>query len=212
MNMQILVNNINSLEKCMDCEKPFFMDIVRWNKIQSIKSESDKKRSFASGYLLHQMCKELGIDNPEYGYSEKGKPYLIGDHNVSFNISHSGDYVVLAYQESPQPIGIDIQQIRNMREGMKRKILHEKEQVPENASTEEQTRYLNRIWSIKESYVKMTGDGLSCDFRRIQIDFKNHKIMTENGDAASFVEYEKLDGYVMAVCGKDVLDLHIKGV
>lgn len=193
--MQILITNINCLDDSFQ-----MMDEERRRKTESLKMVADKKRSLASGYLQYQMCKKLGIQNPKYGYSENGKPYLEGYDNISFNISHSGEYAVLVYHESPNPIGIDIQQIRTLHEGMKKRILHEKEQIPANLTSEEEIVYLNRIWSIKESYVKMTGDGLALDFRKIRIDFKNGKIMAEDRNTAYFQEYHQLPGYAMAVC------------
>lgn len=211
--IKILSKNIQSPEfLCvLNNGKPPFVDDVRWEKIQALKQEKDKLRSLASAYLLNQMCEELGICNPQYEYGEKGKPYLEGQENVVFNLSHSGEYAVLAYavnddggsntgQQKREEIGIDIQEIRLMKEGMKKRILNEKELLPLSFSKEEETNYLNRIWCIKESYAKMLGVGLSLDFRKICIDFANSRIMADGYEAAYFSEDNRLPGYVMAVC------------
>lgn len=218
--MKILIKNIHSFGDAypLTDEKPGFMDSVRWEKFLSLKMEADKKRSLASGYLQKQMCKELGITNPKYGYSEKGKPYLKEYENIVFNISHSGDYAVLVYYESPsvpeesqaiemakaytvpQAVGIDVQQIRPMREGIKKRILNENEQLLPGLSVEEETAFLNRIWSIKESYVKMTGDGLVLDFRKICIGFEKGIVSAKDCETGYFKEYSGLDGYVLSVC------------
>lgn len=58
---------------------------------------------------------------------------------------------------------------------------------------------LNRIWAIKESYVKMTGEGLSHDFRKLCIDFEEGTVTDENGLSAYYKELEVPDGYVAAV-------------
>lgn len=218
--MKILIKNIQSFSDSylLTNEKPDFMDNVRWEKFLSLKMEADKKRSLASGYLQNRMCKELGIMNPKYGYSEKGKPYLKGHENIAFNISHSGDYAVLVYCDADlvpekngaaevlkdcilsQAVGIDIQQICFMREGMKKRILNENEQLLPGLSVEEETAFLNRIWSIKESYVKMTGDGLALDFRKIYIDYEKGIVSAKDCETGYFREYSGLDGYVLSIC------------
>lgn len=207
--MKVLIKKITTIEDACFCdkadddsgsmEKPDYISDSRWEKLQCLKNTADKRRSLTAGYLLHQMCKEMHIANPSYGYSEKGKPYLTGHDDISFNISHSGDYVVLAYQKGKEPVGIDIQQIRSIRDSMKKRILHEQEQIPEYISKEE-TKFLNRIWAVKESYVKMTGDGLTYDLRNVYVDFENRRIIDKDTECAVFIEKEPLPGYVMAVC------------
>ncbi len=217
--MKILIKNIHSFSDAypLTDEKSDFIDSDRWEKIKSLKMETDKLRSLASGYLLNEMCREMQITKPIYKYGEKGKPYIEGHENIAFNISHSGNYAVLVYCEGaqvqtssiacemtenctlPQEVGIDIQQYRLMRKGMKERILHEKEWTPARLSLEE-NQYLNRIWSIKESYVKMTGDGLALDFRKIFIDFEKGIVSAENYETAYFQEYQGLQGYALSVC------------
>ena len=213
--IKILSKNIETPELflMLDKEKPFFVDDERWEKMQSYKSEKDKLRSLASAFLLNKMCEELGIDNPHYEYGEKGKPYLVGWENIAFNLSHSGEYAVLAYevnddsssttwQQGKEEIGIDIQQIRSMKEGIKNRILSEKEQIPIFFLAEEEVIYLNRIWCVKESYVKMLGVGLALDFRKITVDFAGSRVMAEGYETAYFSEENHLPGYVMSVCCK----------
>lgn len=197
--MQILIKNIHSLP--MDIEwKVKNTDKKRWEKIASIKQEADKKRSYASFYLLQKMCKRINIVNPVYGYQINGKPYLLNEEVVAFNISHSGDYAVLAYQKKNEPLGIDIQQIRPMRNGMERRVLFEGESMPEGLEQEERNQCLTRIWAIKESYVKMTGEGLACDFRNLYIDFERKIIRAKDGKTARFMEWEWNHDYVIALC------------
>lgn len=218
--MRILIKNIQSFGGAypLTGEKPDFMESVRWEKMQSLKMEADKLRSLASGYLLDKMCKEMQMIKPQYKYGENGKPYIEGHENIVFNISHSGDYAVLVYSGAfkelknskalevseeytlPQSVGIDIQQIRPMREGMKGRILHEKEQISSGLSMEEETVFLNRIWSVKESYVKMTGVGLALDFRKIFIDFEKGIVSAKDCETAYFREYHGIAGYVMSIC------------
>ena len=196
--MQILIKNIRSVEFDI-IEKKEYVDEKRWENIQRMKSDADKKRSMASAFLLKAMCDRLQIENPVYTYTENGKPYLVNNKNIAFNISHSGDYSMLAYLESSDSVGADIQQIRFMKDGMERRLLHEKE-IMESQLLQEKKEYLNRIWVIKESYVKMTGEGLSHDFRDLYVDFENGKIEAGNRKPVYFWEQKWKEDYILAVC------------
>ena len=208
--IQIVLKNSNSIES-LPSEKPDWMEEKRWKDIQKLKAQVDKKRSFVSGYLLDSMCRDLGIENPDYGYTEKGKPFLNGV-DCTFNISHSGDYAALAYHTSTNPIGVDIQKIRPMRDGMERRLLHIKEmkQLPEEY--ENRLHYLNRLWTVKESFVKMTGEGLSCDFRTVYADFGNAMVTGEDGVVARFSVWEWEEDYYLAVCSTGKEECEIKEI
>ena len=214
--IKILSKNIQAPEfvEMLSGEKPSFVEDSRWEKIQLLKQEKDKLRSLVSAYLLNKMCEELEIESPRYEYGEKGKPYLAGQENVVFNLSHSGEYAVLAYaantdegnrisqqeEKAITKIGIDIQEIRPMKEGMIHRILHEKEKSSFFLSEEEPITNVNRVWCIKESYVKMLGVGLSLDFRNIVIDFDKQLVKAEGDEGAFFAEVDSRQGYVLAVC------------
>lgn len=206
--IQIVLKNINSIES-LPLERPDWMEEKRWNSIQKSKSEADKKRSFASACLLDFMCRDLEIDNPIYEYTEKGKPFLNG-WEYAFNLSHSGDYAVLAYHQSNEPLGVDIQKVRPMREGMEKRILHEKENVP--VENEERLRCLNRLWAVKESFVKMTGEGLARDFRTIHVDFENGTVWIEEDRKAEFSAWEWKEEYYIAMCSVSREECEIKEI
>ena len=193
--MKVRIININNIDNSFQ-----IMDEQRKKKMQSLKMEADRKRCLASGFLLEEMCRELGIAEPKFGHFQNGKPCLENGESIAFNLSHSGEYAVLAYHVGPTPIGVDIQKIRPLHEGMKARILHEKERVPNGLLAEDENVYLNRIWAIKESYVKMTGDGLRVDFRKIRIDFAKGIIESENRQLGYFVEWMGLPGYIMSIC------------
>lgn len=216
--MKVLIENIASVAEMDLMEKPQEITQERWARIMRIRPIEDKKRSLLAGRLLHKMCQECGVTDPIYGTTGNGKPILRGTHVPAFGISHSGEYVVVVYAENVSAVGVDIQQIKSMSEGLKKRLLHEKEweilsdgpfafqkDVEEIGRDQEigETLLLNRIWAIKESYVKMTGEGLGHDFRKICVDLKEHIVTDENGGSVPFFEPETPDGYVMAVIIKE---------
>lgn len=206
--LQIVIKDIRSIGD-IPLKKPDYMEEKRWKSIWQIKAEADKKRSLASGYLLDYMCRDLQVANPVYEYTKRGKPVL-RDVECAFNISHSGNYVVLAYQRSKDAVGVDIQKVRTMRDGMEKRILHGSENAP--ADEEKRLCYLNRLWTVKESFVKMTGEGLACDFRTIHADFENGTVKGDNGEKALFAVVDWKGDYYLSVCTQNVTDCEIKEI
>lgn len=211
--MKIVMETISSIaETDLKC-KPDYVTDERWEKVLRIRPLEDKKRSLLAGKLLHQMCEECGVKEPVYGTVGNGKPVLFNHPHIAFSLSHSGEYVVLVYTKNAKSVGVDIQQIRDVSQGVTKRILHEKEWMhfrnedeAKDISAEEmddilieKNRLLNRIWAIKESYVKMTGEGLSHDFRKLCIDFEEGIVTDEKGNRACYEELEAPDGYVVAV-------------
>lgn len=208
--IQILLKDIYSI-KDIPTKKPCWIEEKRWNSIQKIKTDADKRRSFVSGILLDSMCQDMGINTPVYELTERGKPYLVGV-DCAFNISHSGDYVVLAYHANTEPLGIDIQKVRAMRDGMQKRILHEMENslLPEDSGNE--VYHLNRLWAIKESFVKMTGEGLSQDFRTVYVDFENGTVQIGEHIRAQFSVWEWKSDYFLSICSKSKEECVIKEI
>ena len=93
----------------------------------------------------------------EYQTDKSGKPYISGQK--CFNISHSGDYVVCAVCD--EEVGVDIERIGRMSPRLMHKFLADREITAlENLNETEIPRYLCEKWVRKESYLKLTGEGL----------------------------------------------------
>jgi phosphopantetheinyl transferase len=129
----------------------------------------------------------------EIAYAEKGKPYLPEYPGMYFSLSHSGDYVALAL--SCHPVGVDIQEKRELSDALQLKYFTEEERKSGYAPF--------AIFSGKESYIKFTGEGMSRSFTDFSVSFKN-KTVTVNGRVAAYVRgYDLEDGsYMLSVCDK----------
>lgn len=96
-----------------------------------------------------------------------GKPYLKTSPNIQFNLSHSGNWVALAFSQNPSinDIGIDIESINNSLNTtqIKPELIHPND--PEILT--KQDFYCH--WVIKESVAKTTGEGINIDFKNIHI-------------------------------------------
>ncbi|MCM1136850.1 MAG: 4'-phosphopantetheinyl transferase superfamily protein [Clostridium sp.] len=154
----------------------------RREKISRIKSPKQKRLSLAAGVLLHDaLCGRLGADpekTPPFNlqYGENGKPYLSEYPNIHFNLSHSGDYVCCAL--SGEPVGVDIQEKLEEKEKVAERFFTSADRVRLSAWEGEQRRDLFfRMWSIKESYIKLTGEGMARGLSGFEIDWERSCII-----------------------------------
>jgi 4'-phosphopantetheinyl transferase len=108
------------------------------------------------------LCNKFHFQNSEisFDYHENGKPYLKASENAHFNISHSGDWVVCAFAQ--MPVGVDVEKVRRVNFDIARRFFSETEvdqlfSLPEK----EQTGFFFDLWTLKESYLKALGTGLT---------------------------------------------------
>ncbi|MDY4362316.1 4'-phosphopantetheinyl transferase superfamily protein [Lactococcus lactis subsp. lactis] len=168
----------------------------KWKKIQHYRRYADKKRSIYSEMLIKYVVYKIKGHDVEIEFEENsyGKPKVKG-LNWDYNVSHSGNYVILAI--SNEKIGIDIQKKFEIDLGVL-KFFHKSEQK----MVQEDPSLFFTFWTLKESYLKYLGVGLSKELDSFSIidppNFKcseNPLIVFENlnvdNDYSSFVCYEK---------------------
>ena len=108
----------------------------------------------------------------EFTANEHGKPAVSGA-NVQFNVSHSGDYALLAFAEDVD-VGIDVEKIAGDRVvgDLARRVLSAAEFERFNSLVEsEREKRFFQIWTLKESLLKAIGSGLSVGPERIEVAF-----------------------------------------
>ncbi len=145
----------------------------------------------------------LGTDKIEFTFSEKKKPLLLGHDALHFNISHSGDWVVAAFSE--KPVGVDVEKIRKMNFGVAQRFFSPEEVAALLALPEKkQIEYFFELWTLKESYLKALGTGLTRPLNSFSIvrDKKGHTLMENNEQVEVFLRQIRLDrNHKLAVCG-----------
>ena len=171
----------------------------RKRKIDATWHEDIKRGRRAAGVLLSYALKRcFGLDDSTLQYAEEdlGKPFLIGQPNVHFNISHTDGYCAVAVADSH--VGVDIQLIdREMSERRLRVAeRYFSEAEFELSGLMEDPSLFYRLWTAKESAVKCTGEGLSMGIRRFcfPADIKRGRC----GDM--FFSALDIDEYAMTVC------------
>lgn len=95
-----------------------------------------------------------------------GKPYFKEFPEIYFNISHSGEYASCAL--SSIPCGLDIQEIRPIRtKRLLEKTMTEEEQKNIKNARNPQWEFC-RYWAMKESFLKLSGDGITKSMRDLK--------------------------------------------
>ncbi|MCD8077855.1 MAG: 4'-phosphopantetheinyl transferase superfamily protein [Lachnospiraceae bacterium] len=129
----------------------------RWERQ---KGHSGALQSAAAELLLRRALREQEIPLPVpwlWERTEGGKPFVQGLTGITFNLSHSGRYVVCALAR--EPVGVDVQMIPDReRCATVRRFCREEMQEVEEA--ENPAEAFCRIWTAKEAYLKMRGTGL----------------------------------------------------
>ncbi len=163
----------------------------RRQKALQYKQETDRKLCVASFLLLKAALKDsYNIDGDfTLNYNEHGKPYLADYENIFFNISHCCYGVVCAV--SDYEVGVDIQDIRQFKENVPKKVFCAEEQDSLDKATDKDREFA-RIWSKKEAYYKMLGRGLTR---------KMNEFNTLNKDYIQTFDYENF--CISASCLED---------
>ncbi len=150
----------------------------RQKQLLSFRFEADKKRCAAAGLLLWE---HLYHHHPEYftvSCNAAGKPSVsyrtAPTSNLSgldpsvyasaipfFNLSHSGDFVMLAISDTP--VGCDIE--RKRKAILSHHVFHPKElellrSLPEGNARDYE---FLRLWTTKEAFLKAIGTGIDAD-------------------------------------------------
>ena len=173
----------------------------RLDRINKKPCEKTRKELICAGAVLAKALLNEGIDSNEFIYKENKKPYLKGDKEVFFNISHSGDYVGVAVAHSE--VGFDIQKpVENVGDATKKRVLSRSEQDLLNHAAIS----FNEIWTVKESYSKLTGEGIAINFT--DITYKKDKtdssftIYRNEKESAKGKIMDLPGGYKASVCSK----------
>ena len=135
------------------------------------------KRRFVLSHAALRLilARRLGGDWRDIRYDTvaNGKPCLAGSAagRLEFNMSHSGDLMVVALS-ADRPVGVDVEAWRpiDRLRGLAETILAARElTVFDGLSPGDASRVLLRLWTFKEAVVKAMGLGLSVEPRSIAL-------------------------------------------
>ncbi|KAB2393412.1 4'-phosphopantetheinyl transferase superfamily protein [Bacillus cereus] len=184
-----------------------FISEEKKRRLKRFVKKEDVYRSLLGDVLIRSViCKkyELSNTNIEFENNEYGKPNLKGFNNLFFNISHSEDWIVCVVDG--KAVGIDIEKVGSIEyENIIQFFSDEEQKVLNSKEPTEKEEYFYDLWTLKESYVKAIGKGLSIPLDSFGIikTGKNIKVETNNMNFKCFFRQYELDAnYKLSVCAE----------
>lgn len=165
--------------------------VFRREKADRLKHREDQAQSVGAWYLWMQVQNRYQIPQ---------------DAERSFNLSHSGKYVLCSVDISGEQVGCDIECIRKYYEKLAEKYfcVSESERI-RMADEAERTEMFYRYWVLKESFLKATRKGLvmGLNTSEIHIPEEGDPVLLrwpEEIKETYYLKEYQTDGARIAVC------------
>jgi len=190
--LSLFYTDLNSTVKdelLLDC-LPLTMqrEIVRFKSHKAMRAALWGKILLLAG-LNYCGCPPTVINS--YGRSKNGRPFLKGIP-FDFNISHSGDLVVVVF--SNDKVGVDVEQIQFLDINDFDLVFNgtERKSINNNLSK------LFKLWTIKEAVMKADGRGFGLHPSKIEV--QGAKVSVKNSGDVWYYHHISLDPrYVLTV-------------
>lgn len=208
--IQLYAQNVGELIQTMTEERRqqmlSLLCVERKMRVERIRIPAARDKEMLAGIFL-QNCLNLycmerkGEPLESFGFAceDGGKPYLPEREDIQFNLSHSGDWVVIAVGDSP--VGIDVQQNQKMEQCLKiaGRCFHPEEyQALRRLEPEEIPGQFTVYWTMKEAYVKYTGKGLRTPLREVLVIPEENRAVKDS--SVQFLRPALAENYSVALC------------
>lgn len=146
--------------------------------------------------LKHE--KKINYKDQYLTWNKWGKPSLQKYPGVHYNISHSYNCVACVISDK-YAVGIDVERIRIFSPYVARKVCtpDELQRIYSNPNPD---REFFRHWTLKESYIKAIGIGLSYSMKNISFQINSDGEIHSDLSDCSFQLIEDEYGFITAVC------------
>ena len=171
----------------------------RKKRIEAFRNAKGKAESFGAGLLLKRVCEQHGISDESVSFGQHGKPEIRGFY---FNLSHSENMILCAVSE--KRIGCDIEKIDISPARLVKRFFNKNEISYLQKFDKTRNEEFYRLWTMKEAYVKMTGEGLTCPLSQfeIRIDDKIKVYRNQKAEKCHIKEYD-VPGYKVSICAEE---------
>ena len=157
----------------------------------------DRKLSLGAWRLMESSLKRHGFSAENVVIGKNGKLECDG---VYFNLSHSDDMVLCAVSDTP--VGCDIEKVTDAPMEVAERYFSEKEcrYIAAAKNTADADRRFFRLWTMKESYMKMTGEGMSLSPERIEIDLDTLTVLRDGAVQECTMKNMSHGDYEISIC------------
>jgi 4'-phosphopantetheinyl transferase len=146
-------------------------------RAQRFRFEADRVRAVVGRGMLRTILAEF-LETPPAALAiaagAHGKPVLAGRAGPDFNVSHSGDWVMIGLARDAA-IGVDVEQERTLSDldALAERFFAPGEvEVIRSLPQEQRTRAFFRCWTRKEAYLKAIGAGISGALDSFEVEFR----------------------------------------
>lgn len=131
----------------------------RREKALRYRHESGRRQCLAAWMLLMRALRdEYGMSQvPDISFGPAGKPFFDNAPGIHFNLSHCEAAVACVVGDAP--MGVDVETVRHVGEGVMRYVLNDRELAMVESSARRDAEF-TRLWTVKESLLKLSGHGL----------------------------------------------------
>ena len=181
-------------------EEQIPLSAYRQERLRKAARPAVRRQMLAAERLLNMAVSELypGIDLPlDIRTEERGKPWL-ASLPLAFSLSHSGPFAACAVAD--HEIGLDIQVRSAVHQPLLKRCFSEDERrwILESGDPD---RAFTELWSLKESYLKATGEGISRPMGGFSLDLRV-PVSLKGLEDVRFWQMKE-EGFCLAVCALD---------
>jgi 4'-phosphopantetheinyl transferase len=152
--------------------------------------------------LAYGLFIEKGIiyKNELVIYNQWGKPSLKNYPNIQYNISHCQNCIACVICDT-HAVGIDVEKVRMLNSYAAKRVCST-EELQRIYSGDDPNREFFRYWTLKESYIKAIGMGLSFPMRNVNFEIQSDGSIHSSFAECSFFLLEDIKDFITAVCYK----------
>ena len=130
--------------------------------------------------LIEGLEREYGIKGmPEFIYGSHGKPEIKGHSDIHFNMSHCKRTALCVIDDVP--IGCDVESVPKDLDMDVCRYCFNEDEITEILGSAYPTLAFTTLWTKKEAFLKLTGDGLTndlpillCSAQAQEVTFQTH--------------------------------------
>ena len=191
MAMDVYILDINCIS---DLQGKELLTPERRSRMERYLRKTDQARCLGAGLLLRYAFGEEGA--AQILPDDLGKPYL--PEGPFFNLSHSGDKVVLLVADRPS--GVDIEQIAPWSAAVARKVFTPDEQRWLREQEEDSAFF--RLWTAKEAIMKALGLGFRLPPESFEVS-REPGLPNPVRGSNWYLQWWKIEGHMLC-CAVDI--------
>lgn len=159
----------------------------RLMKAEKYKMPDDKKRCIAGGVLLWHFLGDTAITDNGYG-----KP--VASDGTAFNLSHSGEWILLAVGEGE--VGCDIERPEHVSYEKMGRIVFTENELRLIKQARDKTGEFFKLWTKKEALLKCMGKGFHREAKSVEVCGDRFA----DGEITYYMKTKRFADYTVSVC------------